>query len=102
MALGAEGRDVVRLVVRMGLRLVAIGVALGLLASLALGRVHVGRSFGGCLPTTHGLSRVFPALAYYDRAAVVLGSSAPRRERGSTRCAAISVSHSPGEGDNEG
>src|SRR3989440_2715412 len=38
MALGAEGRDVVRLVVRMGLRLVAIGVGLGLIASLALGR----------------------------------------------------------------
>src|SRR5881394_300866 len=46
MALGAEGRDVVRLVVRMGLRLVAIGVALGLLASLALGRVIGSQLWG--------------------------------------------------------
>src|SRR5438552_1597043 len=49
MALGAEGRDVVRLVVRTGLRLVAIGVAVGLLASLALGRV-MGTQLWGVSP----------------------------------------------------
>jgi putative ABC transport system permease protein len=39
MALGAQGSDVVGIVIGMGLRLVAIGVGLGLLASLALGRI---------------------------------------------------------------
>src|SRR5260370_8205767 len=46
MALGAEGPDVLRLVVSMGLRLVAIGVALGLIASLALGRVIATHLWG--------------------------------------------------------
>ncbi len=46
MALGAEGPDVLRLVVSMGLRLVAIGVALGLIASLALGRVIATQLWG--------------------------------------------------------
>jgi putative ABC transport system permease protein len=39
LALGAKGSDVIGLVIRMGLRLVGIGVGLGLIASLALGRV---------------------------------------------------------------
>ena len=38
MALGAERSDVVRLVIRAGLRLVTAGVAVGLLVSLLLGR----------------------------------------------------------------
>jgi len=38
MALGAERADVLRLVVSAGLRLVTAGVAIGLIASLALGR----------------------------------------------------------------
>jgi len=46
MALGAESPDVLRLVVRMGLRLVAIGVGLGLIASLALGRVIATQLWG--------------------------------------------------------
>jgi len=46
MALGAEGRDVLGLVLRMGLRLVAIGVGLGLIASLALGRVIATQLWG--------------------------------------------------------
>ena len=46
MALGAEGSDVLRLVVKMGLRLVAIGVGLGMIASLALGRVIATQLWG--------------------------------------------------------
>ncbi|PYU44879.1 MAG: hypothetical protein DMG54_07780 [Acidobacteria bacterium] len=61
MALGAEGRDVVRLVVRTGLRLVAIGVALGLLASLALGRV-MGTQLWGVSPYDPWTLTCVPAL----------------------------------------
>jgi putative ABC transport system permease protein len=39
VALGAQGADVLRLVVRQGLRLVTLGVALGLMAALALTRL---------------------------------------------------------------
>jgi putative ABC transport system permease protein len=39
MALGAEGSDVLVMIIRMGLRLVAIGVGIGLLASVALGKI---------------------------------------------------------------
>jgi putative ABC transport system permease protein len=39
LALGAKRSDVLGLVIRMGLRLVGIGVGLGLIVSLALGRV---------------------------------------------------------------
>jgi putative ABC transport system permease protein len=46
LALGAKGSDVLGLVIRMGLRLVGIGVGLGLLASLALGRVIATQLWG--------------------------------------------------------
>ncbi len=46
MALGAEGGDVLRLVISMGLRLVALGVAIGLIASLSLGRVIATQLWG--------------------------------------------------------
>ena len=46
MALGAEGADVVGMIIRMGLRLVGIGVALGLIVSLALGRVIATQLWG--------------------------------------------------------
>lgn len=46
MALGAEGSDVLGMVIRMGLRLVGIGVGLGLIASLALGRVTATQLWG--------------------------------------------------------
>jgi putative ABC transport system permease protein len=46
MALGARGADVTRLVVGQGLRLVALGVTLGVAAALALGRGMAGLLFG--------------------------------------------------------
>ena len=46
MALGAEGADVLGMVIRMGLRLVGIGVVLGLIASVALGRVIATQLWG--------------------------------------------------------
>src|SRR6202521_5718984 len=46
MALGAEGSDVQGMVIRMGLKLVAVGIAIGLIASLALGRVIATQLWG--------------------------------------------------------
>jgi len=46
MALGAQGSDVLGLVIRVGLTLVGIGVGLGLLVSLALGKVIATQLWG--------------------------------------------------------
>lgn len=46
MALGALGSDVLRMVVRMGLSLVAIGVGVGLIVSVALGRILATQLWG--------------------------------------------------------
>ncbi len=46
MALGAEGPDVQGMVIRMGLRLVGIGVAIGLIVSVAIGRVIATQLWG--------------------------------------------------------
>jgi putative ABC transport system permease protein len=46
MALGAQGGDVLGMVIRMGLRLVGIGVGIGVLASLAIGRVIATQLWG--------------------------------------------------------
>src|SRR6266849_5687651 len=46
MALGAKGSDVQGMVIRLGLRLVGLGVGLGLIASLALGRVIATQLWG--------------------------------------------------------
>jgi putative ABC transport system permease protein len=46
MALGAQGSDVLRMIIRQGMRLVLAGVALGLAASLALTRVMKSLLFG--------------------------------------------------------
>jgi putative ABC transport system permease protein len=46
MALGAERAEVVRMVIRAGLRLVALGVVIGLLVGVALGRVLARELWG--------------------------------------------------------
>jgi putative ABC transport system permease protein len=50
MALGAERRDVLRLVIRAGLRLVTAGVAIGLFVSLLLGRAIEAELWRGVKP----------------------------------------------------
>jgi putative ABC transport system permease protein len=54
MALGAQRRDVLRLIVRQGMLLVVIGLLCGLVAALALGRVLVSLllGVGGADPLT--------------------------------------------------
>jgi putative ABC transport system permease protein len=46
MALGAEGSDVQGMVIRMGLRLVGLGVGIGLIVSMAIGRVIATQLWG--------------------------------------------------------
>jgi len=46
IALGAQGRDVLRLVIGQGLKLIVIGVVVGLVGSLALARVMTNLLFG--------------------------------------------------------
>ena len=46
MALGAESSHVLGMVIRMGLRLVGIGVAVGLIVSVAIGRVIATQLWG--------------------------------------------------------
>jgi putative ABC transport system permease protein len=46
MALGAKGSDVLGMVLRMGLRLVGMGVGVGLIASIALGKVIATQLWG--------------------------------------------------------
>jgi ABC-type antimicrobial peptide transport system permease subunit len=46
MALGAEGTDVLGLVIKNGLRLVVVGVVIGLTVSLALSRLIAAELWG--------------------------------------------------------
>ena len=46
MALGAESGDVLKLIINMGLRLVIIGVAIGLAISVGIARVLVTQLWG--------------------------------------------------------
>jgi putative ABC transport system permease protein len=46
MALGAEGRDVLRLVIGEGMRVVIVGLAAGLVAALALSRLITSQLYG--------------------------------------------------------
>jgi putative ABC transport system permease protein len=70
MALGAGGRDVLRLVVGQSARLAAIGFGVGLLGALALGRVMAAMLFGIVRPDPGALAIVTGILA-----AVVLAAA---------------------------
>src|SRR5581483_4475762 len=70
MALGASRRDVIRLVVGQGLRLTIAGVAIGLVASLALSRL-IASLLVNVSPTDVVTFAVVPAVL----AAAALGAS---------------------------
>ncbi|HEX8897548.1 MAG TPA: FtsX-like permease family protein, partial [Chthoniobacterales bacterium] len=66
MALGAKPGDILRLVVGQGMKLTAAGIAIGVVASLALTRVISNLLFGVTatdLPTFVGVSAVLTAVA---------------------------------------
>ncbi|MBI1762104.1 MAG: ABC transporter permease [Acidobacteria bacterium] len=75
MALGAQGRDVLRLIVGQGVWLVALGVTSGLLASLALTRLLGNLLFG--VSGTDGLT--FTAMAVLLAAVALLACYLPAR-----------------------
>ncbi|MBO0724492.1 MAG: ABC transporter permease, partial [Blastocatellia bacterium] len=64
MALGAQGSDVLKLITRQGMKLVFIGIALGLLASFALTRLMKSLLFGvnATDPLTFGIVMLMLAL----------------------------------------
>jgi putative ABC transport system permease protein len=66
MALGAKPGDILRLVVGHGMKLTAVGIAIGVIASLALTRVMTNLLFGVTatdLPTFLGVSALLTAVA---------------------------------------
>jgi putative ABC transport system permease protein len=71
MALGASGRSVAKLIVGEGLRLAAIGIALGLAGAFALGRI-----LGGLIYAIEPLDPVVAAVAAGVFLVVALGASA--------------------------
>ena len=82
MALGAQRRDVLRLVLAQGTRLTLVGVALGILAALALSRVLAALLFD--LRATDPLTFAGVA-ALLAAVALVLPSRAPRTPPGPPR-----------------
>src|SRR5581483_6837540 len=80
LALGAQTRDVLKLVVGQGVRLVAAGVGLGLAASLALTRLLKSLLFG--VSTTDPLT--FLAVALLLGAVALLACYIPARRAAKT------------------
>ncbi|MFZ0962626.1 MAG: ABC transporter permease [Terriglobia bacterium] len=72
MALGAEAADVLRLVLRQGLVIVAVGVAVGILGSLALTRIMATLLFGVSATDPLTFAGVTMALALVALAACYL------------------------------
>lgn len=75
MALGAQGSDVLRLIVGEGLALVAPGIGLGLLGAVAINRTLAGMVFG--ITTTDANTEVMVTLAWM--AAALLACYLPAR-----------------------
>jgi putative ABC transport system permease protein len=75
MALGAKTGDVVRMVMRQGVGLIAIGLAIGLAGSIALTRVIAGLLFGAA----SGNSGAFVAMAAFLTVVALLACYVPAR-----------------------
>ena len=90
MALGAEGTDVLGLVIKNGLRLVTTGVVIGLAASLTLSKLIAAQLWGvsGKRPG-HASRRSSPAIG--NRRGSLLDPRTPRLTRRPAGCAQIRV-----------
>jgi putative ABC transport system permease protein len=75
MALGAQRRDILGLVVRQGLRLAAVGLAAGLAGALALTRLLAGLVYG--VSTTDPLT--YAALSLFLLLVALLACLVPAR-----------------------
>src|SRR6185312_3478268 len=91
LALGATPKDVLSLVIRMGLRLVVFGIAAGLAASLALTRLLNSQLWGVSASDPLTLTAVIVVLARgWTRGVVLSGSSG--NSRGSGNLPTLSIS----------